>query len=167
MAKYIYIHTNDFTMKKNNASRRAFIKNSAYTAAGFFIVPRHVIGKGHTAPSDKLNIAAIGAGGKGRSDIANAYNNGACNVVALSDVDWSAAKSSIDKFPNAKLLAVKGSWGWGGNSNVNTSEVNRYYDIFKKYGVKVLDNAIGKTTNPHKNLPIYAKIGEEIDKNIT
>ena len=39
--------------------------------AAFTIVPRHVIGgKGHVAPSDKLRIAGIGAGGKGESDIA-------------------------------------------------------------------------------------------------
>ena len=56
-------------------NRRNFIKESSLAAAGFFIVPRHVIGKGYTAPSDKLNIAAIGSGGKGQSDIINAYNN--------------------------------------------------------------------------------------------
>ena len=96
--------------------------------------------------------------------IINIGTNGKFNVKD----DISGLVSAIkDKFPNAKLLAVKGSWGCGGNSNVTTSEVNRYYDIFKKNGVKVLGNAIGKTTNPHKNLPIYAKIGEEIDKNIT
>jgi flavodoxin len=96
--------------------------------------------------------------------IINIGTNGKFNVKD----DISGLVSSIkNKFPNAKLLAVKGSWGWDNNKNVTTSEVNRYYDIFKKYGVKVLGNAIGKTTNPHKNLPIYAKIGEEIDKNIT
>ena len=96
--------------------------------------------------------------------IINIGTNGKFNVKD----DIAGLVSAIkDKFPNAKLLAVKGSWGWDNNKGVTTSEVNRYYDIFKKYGVKVLDNAIGKTTNPHKNLPIYAKIGEEIDKNIT
>jgi hypothetical protein len=76
----------------NQKNRRNFIKESSLAAAGFFIVPRHVIGKGYTAPSDKLNIAAIGAGGKGQSDIINVYNNGACNVVALTDVDFDRAK---------------------------------------------------------------------------
>lgn len=89
--------------QSNSTSRRNFIKNTAMAAAGsFFIVPRHVLGKGFLAPSDKLNIAAIGAGGKGASDIANAYNKGANNVVALCDVDWARAKASIDKFPDAK-----------------------------------------------------------------
>jgi predicted dehydrogenase len=83
--------------------RRDFIKNSALAAAGsFFIVPRHVLGRGFTAPSDMLNIAAVGAGGKGQSDILNAWDNGKNKVVALCDVDWVRATSSITKFSEAQ-----------------------------------------------------------------
>lgn len=82
-------------------TRRKFIQQSSLAMGSFFIVPRHVLGKGFTAPSDKLNIAAVGAGGKGTSDILNAWNNGVNNVVSLCDVDWGRAKSSIDKFPKA------------------------------------------------------------------
>jgi len=96
-------------MKKNNpktkaASRRKFIKNGAM-AAPFFIVPRHVLGGiGFTAPSDQLNLAAIGAGGKGRSDIQNASVNGRERVVALCDVDFAgSAARSVASFPDAKL----------------------------------------------------------------
>jgi len=74
--------------KTLSVSRRDFVQKSALAVGSFFIVPRHVIGKGYTAPSDKLNLAAIGAGGKGTSDIFNASNNGANNVVALCDVDY-------------------------------------------------------------------------------
>lgn len=88
---------------KLTTTRRRFLKTGALAAGSFFIVPRHVLGKGFIAPSDKLNIAAIGAGGKGQSDIANAWNNGANNVVALCDVDKARAKGSIDKFPDAKF----------------------------------------------------------------
>ena len=59
-------------MKKNltkesthNISRRNFIRNAAITATGFYIVPRHVLGRGFIAPSDKLRVAGIGVGGKG------------------------------------------------------------------------------------------------------
>ena len=48
---------------KNPTSRRSFIKKSALTALGISIVPRHVMGRGFIPPSDKLNIAIIGAGG--------------------------------------------------------------------------------------------------------
>lgn len=91
-------------MKKDN-SRRSFIKSSALAAGAFFIVPRHVLGKGYTAPSDKLNLAAIGAGGKGTGDIFNAYHNGVNNVVALCDVDFGQAKISAERFPKAKKYA--------------------------------------------------------------
>ena len=92
-------------MEKNQLTntRRAFLKKSAIVGGGFFIVPRHVLGKGYIPPSDKLNIAAIGAGGKGRSDIKNAYNKGAENVVALCDVDEHQAKASRKKFKKAKF----------------------------------------------------------------
>ncbi len=61
-------------MKKNEKqnsrmSRRDFMGAAAATAA-FTIVPRHVLGgRGQTAPSDKLNIAAVGVGGRGSSNI--------------------------------------------------------------------------------------------------
>ena len=71
----------------SNDSRRNFIKNASVAAASFYIVPRHVLGKGFTAPSDKLNIMGIGAGGKGYSDIMSSFNKGAENIVALVDVD--------------------------------------------------------------------------------
>ena len=85
--------------------RRDILKNATLAASSFFIVPRHVLGKGYTAPSDKLGLAAIGAGGKGRSDIINAWHEGVNNVVALCDVDVSQCKSTIEKFPKAKFYA--------------------------------------------------------------
>ncbi len=88
---------------KKTKSRRDFIKTGALAAGSFFIVPCHVLGRGFLAPSDKLNIAAIGAGGKGYSDIINAWNNGANNVVALCDVDAVRAKAAIEKFPDARF----------------------------------------------------------------
>jgi predicted dehydrogenase len=83
-------------------SRRQFIKQSAVAAGSFFIVPRHVLGKGYTPPSDKLNIAGIGGGGKGEVDITNSWNNGKNNIAAICDVDWLRAKKMLDKFPEAK-----------------------------------------------------------------
>ena len=90
--------------KKQKSSRRSFIKTGV-AASSIFIVPRNVLGgKGYTAPSDQLHIAAIGAGGKGRSDINNSYVRGRERVVALCDVDFSGdAKHSVKKFPKAKL----------------------------------------------------------------
>ena len=76
---------------KVNSSRRKFIKQSL-VASSVFIVPRHVLGGvGYTAPSDQLVLAAIGAGGKGSSDILNASVKGREKVVALCDVDFSGS----------------------------------------------------------------------------
>ena len=72
------------------------------TAAGFMIVPRHVLGgKDYVAPSDKLNIAGIGAGGKGSSDLSNFAESPNVNIVALCDVDDRKAVKSRENFPKA------------------------------------------------------------------
>ena len=49
-------------------SRRRFVSQVAATSAGFAIVPRHVLGRGFTAPSDTLNVAMVGIGGMGMSN---------------------------------------------------------------------------------------------------
>ncbi len=93
--------------KDNNTAadttRRGFIKTSAIAAASFMIVPRFVLGgKGFTAPSDKLMIAGIGAGGKGESDIANFYKSGKAEIAFLCDVDDRRAAKTVGRFPKAK-----------------------------------------------------------------
>lgn len=82
-------------------SRRTFIRQAAVAGAGFVIVPRHVLGRGYVAPSDKLNIAGIGAGGKGESDLAEFAKSPNVNIVALCDVDDRAAAKSRERFPKA------------------------------------------------------------------
>ena len=92
--------------KQKASSRRDFLAKSL-VASGIFIVPRHVLGGvGYTAPSDQLGLAAIGAGGKGASDIRNASVNGRERVVALCDADSSGGNGisrSIKKFSDAKF----------------------------------------------------------------
>lgn len=86
-----------------SGSRRNFIKTGAMAAAGFMIVPRHVLGgKGYLAPSDKLVIAGVGVGGKGQSDIANFYKSGKAEIAFLCDVDDRRAAASVKAFPKAK-----------------------------------------------------------------
>ncbi len=81
-------------------SRRRFLQRTAGAAAAFTIVPRCVLGQGATPPSEKLNIAGIGAGGMGGGDINSV--SGGNNIVALCDVDLRRA-STIEKFPEAKV----------------------------------------------------------------
>lgn len=88
-------------MPRLSASRRKFIQNSSLAATGFFIVPRHVLGRGFVAPSDTLNVAGIGAGGKGQGDLAEFFKTKKVNIVAMADVDDRAAAESRKSFPKA------------------------------------------------------------------
>lgn len=86
---------------KSGMSRRSFIGRTALATTAFTILPRHVLGgKGFVAPSDKLNIACIGIGGKGTSDSAAMENE---NVVALCDVDEIRGSETREKYPEARF----------------------------------------------------------------
>ncbi|GGH02088.1 Gfo/Idh/MocA family protein [Mucilaginibacter phyllosphaerae] len=96
--------TEEQETSNTSPSRRNFIKSGALAAAGFMILPRHVLGgKGFIAPSDMLNVAGIGAGGKGQSDIANFAKSGKANIAFLCDVDDRRAANSVKAFPKAKF----------------------------------------------------------------
>lgn len=83
-----------------NVSRRAFVATSAAAAAGLTILPSGIISaKGRIAPSDKLNIAGIGIGGMGHTNINNMNSQ---NIVALCDVDWGYAKETLEQYSDAK-----------------------------------------------------------------
>jgi predicted dehydrogenase len=84
------------------SSRRRFIKNGMLATAGFYIIPRNVLGRGYTAPSDKITIAGIGVGGKGADDINHFADSGKANIAFLCDVDDVTAADSRKKFPQAK-----------------------------------------------------------------
>jgi len=85
--------------KKNN--RRDFLKTSSLAASGFFIIPRHVLGRGFIAPSDKLNIAGVGVGGRAETNLPKAFNNGSDNIAALCDVDDRRSVNARAKWPNS------------------------------------------------------------------
>lgn len=86
-----------------SSSRRSFIKTAGLAAAGFMIVPRHVLGgTGFTAPSDRLQVAGVGVGGKGQSNIANIYKGGKADIAFLCDVDDRRAATTVKNFPGAK-----------------------------------------------------------------
>jgi len=90
--------------KKNkpDMSRRKFIRNTSLAAGSFFIIPRHVLGRGFIAPSDQLTIAGIGVGGKGNSDLREFSKSPKANIAILCDVDDRQAADSVKRFPKAK-----------------------------------------------------------------
>lgn len=90
---------------KSGITRRKFIGGSMAAAATVSFVPRHVLGGvGYKAPSDTLNIAGVGVGGMGHSNLSRMKSE---NIVALCDVDWKYAKRTFDEYPNAKKF-----WDW-------------------------------------------------------
>ena len=51
-------------------NRRRFMTTTASAVAAVTIVPRHVLGGSKfVAPSEKVNVAVIGAGGQGRTNV--------------------------------------------------------------------------------------------------
>ncbi len=87
---------------RKTISRREFIGTTALTVAGLTIIPRHTVsGLGHIVPSDKLNIAGVGIGGMGRSNLVNVAKTE--NITALCDVDWSGEVLKVfETYPAAK-----------------------------------------------------------------
>src|SRR5947199_6058204 len=86
-------------MARKRISRRKFVGDVGAGVA-FTIVPRHVLGRGYRAPSDKLNIACIGVGGMGANDVRGVGKTE--NIYALCDVDERQAAQSFTAFPLAK-----------------------------------------------------------------
>jgi predicted dehydrogenase len=85
--------------QKKKISRRRFLTDSAAVAA-FTIVPRYVLGgPRQIPPSEKLNIAGVGVGGRGANVIDGVSSQ---NIIALCDVDAKHAAGTFNRFPNAK-----------------------------------------------------------------
>ncbi len=82
-------------------SRRKFLKTGAIAAAGLTVVPSSVLGQkfGKVAPSDKLNIAGVGVGGRGFAVLKGLESQ---NIVGLCDVDWKYSDRVFKYFPKAK-----------------------------------------------------------------
>ncbi len=91
----------------NDFSRRTFLKSASATAAGILIMPNLISCK--TKASDKLNIAIIGAGGRGQDNWTSLFKENEEgkkvineNIVAICDVDDNRAENAFKTFPNAK-----------------------------------------------------------------
>ncbi|HUT59416.1 MAG TPA: Gfo/Idh/MocA family oxidoreductase [Phycisphaerae bacterium] len=88
--------------RNRGLTRRGFLQGSAKVAAAagvFTLVPRHVLGgPGQKPPSERLNIAGIGIGGRGLGDLKSLDGE---NVVALCDVDTHHAAGAFKAYPDA------------------------------------------------------------------
>jgi len=76
-------------------SRRQFITTAATAVAATTILPRHVLGgPGFVAPSDKVNVAIIGVGGQGRTNLRSLLQEDDCQVIAIADPceEWDLSR---------------------------------------------------------------------------
>jgi predicted dehydrogenase len=83
--------------KNKTISRRQFMGGAAAAAMAFTIVPSHVLAQ---PPSNKLNIAGVGIGGMGGSNVRACRDE---NIVALCDVDEKYAGKVFQSYPKAKV----------------------------------------------------------------
>lgn len=89
-------------MSRQRLSRRSFLAATA-TATAVTIVPRHVLGGSQqTPPSEKLNIAGIGVGGMGSSNLRELESE---NIAALCDVDHEYAAATFKRYSQAKVYS--------------------------------------------------------------
>jgi len=78
-------------------SRRDFMGGAA-AAMAFTVIPSSVLSQ---PPSERVNVAAIGAGGMGAANTRACAAAGA-NIVALCDVDFKRGQEGFKRFPKAK-----------------------------------------------------------------
>jgi predicted dehydrogenase len=88
--------------EKYSISRRRFLGTAATATAGLTILPGYVAGLGFRSPNNKLNIAAVGVGGVGATNIKNCATE---NIVALCDVDWKYAAGTFKNYPQARKFS--------------------------------------------------------------
>jgi len=91
----------DDSVRSSDASgmtRRHFVNTIALVGAGLTIVPRHVLGRGMTAPSDLVNVAVVGINGQGAS---NAQALMSQNIVAICDVDEALLDAKLESWKTA------------------------------------------------------------------
>ena len=87
-------------------TRRIVLKSSVHAtvaAAAFSIVPRHVLGQGQVPPSERITLAAIGAGGQAGGDLKELDKAGT-QLIAYADVDTRRSGETSKLFADAKAF---------------------------------------------------------------
>jgi len=74
-----------------STTRRSFIRNTTIAVGAIAIIPRHVMGKGFIAPSDRINLGVIGLGMQGNILSGKFLSNTEVQIVAGSDV-WDSKR---------------------------------------------------------------------------
>ena len=86
----------------DKSKRRDFLKATTAVGVGYWVSTRSARAKSRSA-NERVNHAAIGAGGMGSGDVKGLAEKGA-NIVALCDVDEKRCAGTREKFPKAKFF---------------------------------------------------------------
>ena len=131
------IYKPNMNIEKGNEktlNRRGFIKNVAVASAAFMIVPRFVLGKGYTAPSDMINLGFIGTG-KQALGLKDAFlGTNEINILAAADV--YGAKLELFNKEVKKYLSNKKE------KHSTAAEVTGYADFREVLGRKDIDAVV-------------------------
>ncbi len=86
-------------MRNKGLTRRSFLKGSAAAVAGGMAAPYLAGAQARrVSPMERLNIAAIGSGGRGRANLNGCRHE---NIVALCDIDSERAADAFETWPDA------------------------------------------------------------------
>ncbi|MFC7335968.1 Gfo/Idh/MocA family protein [Haloferula chungangensis] len=111
-----------------HSSRRTFIK-SATALAGTALAPNLLLGQENSVAM--LNVAAVGCGGKGLSDISEIAPGN--RIAFLCDIDANRIKEASARFPDAQIFSD-------------------YREMFEKVGDQI--DVVTVSTPDHMHFPI-------------
>jgi hypothetical protein len=146
---------------KNEMTRRKFVEMTTAAGLAFTIVPRHVLGRGYVAPSDKITLAYIGIGTQGIRELLPLLAVPEIQVVAVCDPnkeargyrDWGInyLKDEIRK------TIKKPEWDPGGDNTIPGGRDNGK-DIVDTYYATV------RPGQKFKGCAAYADVRELLEK---
>ena len=133
-----------------NQSRRSFIKTSLSGAIGLAVFPSIIPARlfGADAPSKKINVAQIGCGRMGRSDMGNVMTEPLARVVAVCDLDskrLAAGKKMAEDY-----------YAQRGESGVNVKTFHDYHDVLAAPDIDAV--VVTVPDHSHARLAIEAAI---------
>jgi predicted dehydrogenase len=150
-------------------TRRQFTGTVAGATAAFLVVPRHVLGRGYQAPSDRLNVAVVGVNGMGAS---NAQALMSENIVALCDCDFGLLDGRIKRWqdavnppPPAEGGGRQGGAGRGGGGRQGGAGAARPAQVWQDFGPTAAQkNADAKWTRPDRDALLRAFVTDQLPK---
>ena len=132
------------------SSRRSFLKTSLGGAAGMALLPNLVPARllGAGAPGRKLNVAQIGCGRMGHSDMGNVLTEPLARVVAVCDLDSNRLADG--------RKAAEDYYSVQGESGVNIKTFHDYHDVLASPDIDAV--VITVPDHSHALLAIHAAI---------